>query len=226
MMASYADIIFFAVVAIYLGIKLFSVLGKKNEQDSNLEARGPKFAVPETVGEARQMIANQNIKAPEVAVKNNLNDFKFSSEEVKSGIKEIIEKDNSFSLGNFIEGAKIALEMLLKAFSEGDKKTLKGLLSDEIYATFEKQLDALSASNHVATKSLVGIDDIEIVSALVSGSRVKIGLKFMTEQISITKDSNGNVIEGDAKKIEHVEDAMEFERNARSSNPNWTIVSL
>ena len=226
MAASYADIIFFAVVAIYLGIKLFSVLGRKNEQDTNLESRRASYVMPEAMNANKPVMMGQGVKQPEVIIKNNLDDFKFSSEVAKSGIKEIIEKDSTFSLEHFVEGAKIAIEMLFKAFSEGDKKTLKALLTDELYANFEKQIDDANAKNYITTKSLVGIDETEIVSASTSGSRVRIGLRFMTEQINVTKDSNGNTIEGDSKKIENVEDVIEYERNTRSSNPNWTIISL
>lgn len=226
MAANYSDIIFFAVVAIYLGIKLFSVLGKKNDQDSNLESRRASYAMPEVMGENKPAIITQTVKQPEIVVKNILENFKFASDEAKSGIKEIIEKDASFSLENFVEGAKIAFEMLLKAFSEGDKKTLKSLLADDLYHSFEKQIDEANARNLVVTKSLVGIDEIEIISSSLSGSRSKIGLRFLTEQINVTKDINGNIIEGDYKKIENVEDKWEFERNTKSGNPNWTVVSL
>ncbi len=227
MTASYADIIFFAVVAIYLGIKLFAVLGKKNEQDANIESRRAPYRIPEVMNDSRQGLISPNVRQVEIVVKNNLENFKFASDEVKNGIKEIIEKDPNFSLETFVEGAKIALEMVFKAFSEGDKKTLKSLLSDDLYNVFEKQIDDTNARGLVTIKSLVGIiDDIDIVSASMAGSRAKIGLKLMTEQINATKDVNGNIIEGDTKKIEVVEDIWEFERNTRSGNPNWSVISL
>jgi predicted lipid-binding transport protein (Tim44 family) len=225
-MANSADIIFFAVVAVYLGIKLFSVLGKKNDQDTKLESRRASFALPEAIGDNKPVMMPQGIKQPEVIVKNKLEDFKFTSDDAKNGIKEIIAKDPSFSIEHFVEGAKIAFEMLLKAFSENDKKTLKSLLSDELFVNFEKHVDDMTAKNHISVKSLVGIDDIEITSAIINGSKFKIGLKFMSEQINVTKDVNGNIIEGDSKKIEVVEDHWEFERNTRSGNPNWAVVSL
>ena len=165
-------------------------------------------------------------KVQPVVIINNLDKFKFASEEAKSGIKEIIEKDNTFSLDNFVEGAKMAVEMVLKAYSEGDKSTLKELLADELYKNMSDHINDTITKNLVSTKSLIAIEDVEIVRASVAASRVKIGLRFLTEQINVTKDSNGNVVEGDPKAIITVEDDWEFERNIRSSNPNWTITSI
>lgn len=223
MTASYADIIFFAVVAVYLGLKLFSVLGKKNEQDSKIEIRKASIAMPEFQVERESA---QQKAAVVQAEKNKLENFTFLDENAKNGVKEIIEKDPSFALESFVEGAKMALEMLFKAFSTGDKKTLKQLLADDIYPGLEKQLDEHTNQNLVHIKSLVAIENVEIASASVAGSRAKIGLKFLTEQISVTKDSNGNIVSGNPKAIETVEDFVEFERNTRSSNPNWSITSL
>jgi predicted lipid-binding transport protein (Tim44 family) len=228
MAASYADIIFFAAVAIYLALKLFSVLGRKNDEDMNLESKAQSIRVVEVLGgkEVQQAGAPAALKPQVFVPKNNLEDFKFSDDAAKSGIKEVIEKDATFSLENFVEGAKIAFEMVLKAFSEGDKKTLKELLADDVYPDLEREIDSLKEKNLASTRSLVAIEDAEIVSASVSGSRVRIFLKFLTEQINFVKDADGNVVEGDTKAIISVEDVMGFERNTRSSNPNWTIVSL
>ncbi len=222
MTASYADIFFFAAVAVYLGLKLFSILGKKNEQDANIESRRPAMSIPDITLEKES--AQQ--KAAVQVEKNKLENFVFLNDEAKSGIKEIIEKDTSFALETFVEGAKIALEMVMKAYSSFDKKTLKELLTDDVYQSLEKQIDEFTAQKVVSTKSLVAIEKVEIESASISGSRVKIGLKFLTEQINVTKDSNGNVISGNPKAIENVEDVIEFERNTRSSNPNWSIIAL
>lgn len=226
MAANYGDIIFFAIIAVYLALKLFSVLGKKNDQDSKLESSratlGNNILPEKDIKPAAVAISSQ----PEMVKRNNLESFNFANEQAKSSIKEIIEKDTSFSLEGFFEGAKIAFEMLLKAFGEKDKNTLKELLSDELYPNFEKQLVDTSSRDHVVTKSLVAFENIEIESAEISGSRVRIGLKFLTEQINYVKDVNGNIIEGDPKAIIAVEDNWQFERNIRSGNPNWTIISL
>ncbi len=228
MTAGYADIIFFAVVAIYLGLKLFSILGKKNDNDTNLEARANTINIPGMPKAAEAVDAAAAMQARQVppVEKNKLENFKFASDTAKSGMKEVIEKDSNFALEDFIEGAKMAVEMVLKAYSDGDKAMLKELLSDELYGNMSAQLDSQLQQGLVATKSLIAIEDVEIASATVAASRVKIGLRFLTEQINVTKDSNDSVVEGDPKAIITVEDEWEFERNIRSSNPNWTIISI
>jgi len=222
MNSSSADIIFFAIVAVYLGIKLFSILGKKNEQDTNPEQNRAKIILPELVIERAETPESPII----MEEKNKLENFVFTDDAAKAGIREIIERDNSFALEPFVEGAKIALEMLMNAFSSGDKKQLKQLLDEDVYKILEQQIDEASKQNIVNIKTLVAIEKVEIEAAYLSGSRARIKLKFLTEQVNATKDSNGNIISGNPKTIETVEDTIEFERNIRSGNPNWSITSL
>lgn len=221
------DIIFLIAVSAYLAIKLFSILGKKNEQDTKVEAQRPAASLPEILRDKQKPVNLPNTTTPQQPVfKNNIDEFKFSNELAKSGLKEVIEKDPSFNIGMFIEGSKIAFEMVLKAFSQNDKNTLKGLLSDEMFANFEKLIDENIAKKLKVTKSLVGIDSVEFSEVSTNSSDVNITLKFLTEQINTVKDSLDNVIEGDSKNIETVEDILQFQRNIKSSNPNWTITSL
>jgi predicted lipid-binding transport protein (Tim44 family) len=221
------DIIFLIAVSAYLAIKLFSILGKKNEQDTKVEAQRPAASLPEILRDKQKPINLPNTTTPQQPVfKNNIDEFKFSNELAKSGLKEVIEIDPSFNIGMFVEGSKIAFEMVLKAFSQNDKNTLKGLLSDEMFANFEKLIDENIAKKLKVTKSLVGIDSVEFSEVSINSSDVNITLKFLTEQINTVKDSLDNVIEGDSKNIETVEDILQFQRNIKSSNPNWTITSL
>lgn len=221
------DIIFLIAVSAYLAIKLFSVLGRKNEQDTNLEAKKPASAPMPILKEIKKpnTVANNNNQQQPV-FKNNLDDFTFTDDVAKNGMKLVMENDKNFNIGMFLEGAKIAFEMVLKAFSENDKGTLKGLLSDEMYANFSQMIDDNIRNNIKITKSLVGIDSTEFSEVALSGTNVVIKLRFLTEQINTVKDANGNVIEGDAKNIEMVEDFWQFEHNIKSSNPNWVITSL
>ncbi len=226
MSASYGDILFFALVVVYLGFKLFSVLGRKNDEDNQIDPS--KFVVsslPNNI-EKKELNMPKAVRIQEQPVQNNLDKFSFVDDSVKQNIKDIIAKDPSFSLDNFIEGAKIAFEMLLKAHSEGDKKTLKNLLSDGLYDHLEKDIDKLAQEKHISNKSLVAFEKIEIDRADISNNVITMGLKFLTEQISSLRDENGKVVEGDPKAIIVVEDNWVFERNVKSSSPNWTIVSL
>jgi predicted lipid-binding transport protein (Tim44 family) len=221
------DIIFLIAVSAYLAIKLFSILGRKNEQDSNIEAKTPASAPMPVLKDIRKpnTVANNNTQQQPV-FKNNLDDFKFTDDVAKNGMKLVLENDKNFNIGMFLEGAKIAFEMVLKAFSQNDKGTLKELLSDEIYNNFSNMIDENIRNNIKVSKSLVGIDSAEFNEVSLNGSNIVIKLRFITEQINTVIDANGNVIEGDSKNIETVEDFWQFEHNIKSSNPNWVITSL
>lgn len=205
--AGYADIIFFAAVAVYLGIKLFSILGKRNEEDVNAEQKRANFRLPEGFPENQKLIQNVTpVVSLKPVVVNDLSKFKFTSDAAKAGIDEIIAVDKGFVIEDFVEGAKTALEMVLKAYSEGDKNSLKDLLADDVYKVFEAQLDDMKTRNLVNTKTLIAVDDVEITAAQIVSSRAKISLRFLTEQINIIKNSEGAIIHGDSKQIENVED--------------------
>ncbi len=232
MTATYGDIIFFAIVALFLGIKLFSVLGRK-ESDEDIRKIITKHEQA-SAGKLADLAAQAN-KKPALLKPVASNDQEKQeevideisySDEIKAILQNIKKADTSFEVNNFVYGAKAAFEMVMKAFSENDKNTLKMLLVPHIYDVLERKIDSNISSAITEQKSIVAIDAKEITAAQFANNVVKLRLNFMSEQINIVKDANGNVISGGATKIEVVEDSWEFERNIKSPNPNWLITAI
>jgi len=230
MNGNYGDIVFFALVAVYLAFKLNSVLGKKNEGDDSPREGSSKgmgsFGLnPETVSDvAVEEKAEKIVRLQDF--RKEIENFEYSSKKVKESLSTIVEKDRTMSISSVVDGAKYAFDMVLKAFSEADKATLKDLLSAKLYKDFSNKIDDLNKKDLVAEKSLVSITLDKITGAALSGNIAKIKMKFLTEQINLVKDEEGNVVEGDPKHIESIEDEWEFERNIKSSNPNWQIIAV
>jgi predicted lipid-binding transport protein (Tim44 family) len=230
----YADIIFFAIVAAYLGLKLFSTLGKRDKDDNgsllnNISARA--------AAEAERLSA----KKPTLVEKSDLKDKElkdkaiqpkaepeiiFINETVEANIKEISAKDAAFSVVNFLNGAKIAFEMAVESFAKKDKATLQTLLSEQLFVSFSNSIDEFSAKGLQKFTDIVSISKAEIVEASLNGTIARIRVDFVSEQISVTKDESGNIIEGSQTQIDEVDDSWVFERNITSKAPNWEIVAV
>jgi len=132
--------------------------------------------------------------------------------------------DPGFDPDSFAQGAKAAFEMILNAFSTGDRKALKGLLSPDVLKNFDTAIGEREAAGEILEDTLVGIRSSEIVEASMDGHHSVITLKFVSEQISALHDAEGNVIDGNPNEVIDVTDYWTFSRDTRSKDPNWTLI--
>lgn len=232
----YGDFVFLILVLAFLGFKLFSILGRR-ESDEDIErfkqfgSRESQASKPQEKPDFRnkasfQVSEKQMKMAEEVEVIDPLKDINFTDESIKEDFKLIMKRDLSFDPQNFIEGAKSAFEMVLKAYCEKDRETLKFLLDKEIYDEFSERIaeDEQKKINH--NINLVAVDIEEVQFAKLNTNVAKIGLKIQSEQINFVKNEDDEIIEGNTNDIDIVDDEWVFERNIKSSNPNWLITSL
>ncbi len=141
------------------------------------------------------------------------------------GIGRIIAADSSFDPGGFLGGARAAFEMIVGAFAAGDAATLRPLLSDEVFENFNGAIKARAKANETLHTTLVGIKSAEIIEAMLDGKTALVTVKFVSEQINVTKDSEGRIIDGDPSTIAVITDIWTFARNIRARDPNWTLVA-
>jgi len=146
--------------------------------------------------------------------------------ELAAALEQIEEADPSFAPRTFVEGAKMAYEMIIDGFAKGDKAALKNLLSREVFDGFARAIDERQAQGHRVESRFVGIDKATIQSAsLLGGRKAGITMAFVSELITATYDKAGEVIDGDPKEIREVTDVWTFERDVTSRNPNWKLVA-
>ena len=133
-------------------------------------------------------------------------------EEKISKLKTAYETINDFNHKKFLEGAKRAFETIISAFNKGDKKTLKKLVTENVFKSFEEAIDAKNINPDYQFFSL-NIERIEKV--FVEGNRIKICIKFISEQF---KNNDENTV---VKK----QDIWTFEKTTSSKDPNWLLSS-
>jgi predicted lipid-binding transport protein (Tim44 family) len=144
---------------------------------------------------------------------------------VAKGIEALVQKDSDFSPGEFLGGAKMAYEMIVTAFADGDKASLKPLLSREVYDGFVGAIEDRKKTSHTLESRFVGINKADITKVDIVGNDVQIGIKFVSDLITATLDSEGRVIDGDPAEIQEITDVWTFERQIASRDPNWRLVA-
>ena len=137
----------------------------------------------------------------------------------------IMASDRTFDRRHFVDGARVAYEMIVGAFATGDTKTLKPLLSREVYDGFAKAIEERDKRGEKVEMTFVGIEKAEIVEAALRGSTAQITIRFVSQSISATKDAQGNVIEGDPSRVNELVDIWTFARETNTNDPNWRLVA-
>jgi predicted lipid-binding transport protein (Tim44 family) len=215
----YLDIIFFAMVAGFLILRLRSVLGRRTGEEKPERWRRPRpgAAAP---GEARPNPARIGAPAPAPAPAAEM-----AGTPLDAGLTQIRLADQSFDPATFTPGARAAFEMIVGAFAQGDTAALRPLLNDEVYDQFSAAIRERLQRKHTHETTLIAIKSAELVEARMEGRDAIVTVKFVTEQVNVTRDEAGGVIDGDPNRVATVTDLWTFSRNTRSGNPNWLLVA-
>jgi len=221
--------IFFLVAAVVIFFQLRNVLGRRTGNER------PPFD-PYTAGRAREKEAaakQDNVvslprKKPGAEGDETyaaIDAFAPAGTELNKGLRAIKDADPSFEPKTFVDGAKMAYEMIVMAYADGDRKTLKNLLSREVYDGFVAAISERESRAEKIQSSFVGIDKADIVSAEMKGGEAHVTLRIVSELISATRDKAGEVIDGDPETVAEVKDVWTFARDTRSRDPNWKLVA-
>ncbi len=144
---------------------------------------------------------------------------------VWSGLDAIAEADRGFSPQAFLAGAKGAYDMVVHAFAAGDSDALKSLMSPEAFANFESAIHTRADAGHTMSTTVVSIDNATIDGAGLVGQTARISVRFAAKLASVTRDGQGEVVDGSANTVvEHI-DLWTFTRDVRSRDPNWQLTA-
>jgi len=212
------DIILLAMLAGFIILRLRSELGKKTGNEP-LPPAAPR--APSGNGQSQS-------QADYAADVQERNDTVIDMEEdpaIRRGYQDIRRADHSFDVPTFMQGAQAAYEMILEAFWSGDRQTLRDFLDDSVYNQFSAALDAREANGYRVENKLIEIDKADVIKAQLSGRMAEITVHFKAELIAVTKDKDGNLIEGDLSDAVEVNDRWTFARDTKSRDPNWLLVA-
>ncbi len=219
---AFFDIVFFALVAGFLILRLRSVLGRRtgNENRERWTPRLPQRAPAKpAAGPATDRPLPDN-----VTPLPGREPAGTGGSPLDAALTQIRLADPSFDPPRFAEGAKAAFEMIVTAFAQGDTGTLRPLLADDVYENFAAAIKGRQDAKQTLETTLIGIKAAEIVEARMEGRTAFVTVKFVSEQVNVTRNAAGEVVDGDANRVAAVTDIWTFARNTRASDPNWALV--
>jgi len=221
-----ADIPINAIVAAGLVCWLRSVLGTRSGDER--ERPNPFASNAETL--KKQPATEPGMAAPallpgkpaDMGAKLDRN-MSIEGESAGRGLMEVSRTDRTFDLATFLRGAQDAFIYIIEAFAEGDKTTLKGLLGDSVYAAFENVINERAAKGEKASVEIHSIRKTEVIDAQVRDKMAFITVRFVADETSLVRDSEGQVIFGNPDRVTETIDIWTFGRSVRSRDPVWLV---
>jgi predicted lipid-binding transport protein (Tim44 family) len=237
------DIILIGLVAIFLILRLRAVLGKRTGNERP-PARDP-FAPPTPPTQPTPRIGSD---APPSSGGQSGNDNVVSLPNANpqqrtspptsgpggiratvmpaaaAGVTAIRAVDSSFDSLNFAGGARAAFGTIVEAFAKGDSGTLRPLLDPSIFANFEAAIRSRAEKREKAETTLIGFEASDIAAASLQGTTAEVTVRFVSEQINVLRDAEGQVADGNPNEVLKVIDLWTFRRDVKSSDPNWVLV--
>lgn len=211
-------ILLLAMVAGIILFRLYTVLGRRTGNE-----REPQDRLRRIEAGAAQPAAENALALPDRATASPQ-----QSEErdgVAGALAAISRADRTFEANHFLEGAREAYRQVVTAFAARDRDSLRPLLSDEVYSAFDAEIRTHEERHETVKYALIGFSEVSIVHAELKGRIAEVTVHFAAQFVSSTTDANGLVVEGDAKAVRDVVDIWTFDRDTRSSDPNWTLVA-
>lgn len=219
--------LFFLVAAVLIFLQLRNVLGRRtgNEKppfepySARDLAKGPGSDDRKVVTLPRR---DGQDDEDQFAV---INAYSAAGTALNSSLREVYKSDPAFSPKEFLNGARMAYEMIVMAFADGDRKSLKGLLSRDVYEGFEQAISEREARGEKINSTFVGIEKADIIGAGVKDNEAHVTVRIICQLISATYDKGGEVVDGDADSVSEVTDIWTFARDIRSRDPNWKLIA-
>ena len=216
------EIVILAMIAAFLGLRLYSVLGRRAEHEE--EPIQGRFDGPVGNDNAQQAPApHPGEEHPGLPQYPGQQDYPAATPVVERGLREIVGVDRRFDAFAFMDGARAAYRMVLEAFWNGEKDELRQLCDADVYESFAAAIDAREEAGETLENRLVRIEETVIVSAGYDAPMARITIRFRSDIAAVTRDAEGNMIAGSLDDAIEANDVWTFSRNINSADPDWLL---
>jgi predicted lipid-binding transport protein (Tim44 family) len=223
--------IIFLALAVFIFLRLRSVLGQRTGSERPPYDRAAPNVVQRTQDNNNVVpmpgaVIDQAPLAPsaDVAPADRWKDVAEPGSPLAAGLDAIAAHDSSFDPRHFLSGARSAYEMIVLAFANGDRRSLKDLLSGEVYDSFESVIKDREKHEQKTETRFVSIDKAELVGAEARDRAAQLTVRFVSQMISVTRDKTGAIVDGNPDKVADITDVWTFARDTSSRDPNWKLV--
>lgn len=216
------DILVLLVVVVLLFLRLRSVLGTRPIQEKRIRLSKENAEKLYNIlkAEAEKLQGNEPSEKDD-----SQSELVPEGEPLNEVDKSLMEIPN-FNKNKFLKSAQQAFQIITEAFNKGDAETLEILLDKKLFKKFQDVIESRKHDNITAETDFIGFDKVDITKAQIKADKVaEITVEFVSEQINILRDAQGQVIEGDENYIQNITDVWTFERAISSTSPNWLLVS-
>ncbi len=216
MESSLTAIVILALVALFIGLRLYSVLGERtgHEQpilkpaDPDAEARLEPQAATRTAAPLATAEPDEMAYLPTAG----------------PGVRALLAADPSFDVARFLEGSKAAYRIILEAFWNGDLEALKPFVDTHVFETFSDAVEQRKKDGLVLDNRLVAIDQALIAGAEVDRNIALVTVRFEADIAAITRNAEGEVVAGSLSDAVQTRDRWTFRRDISSRDPNWLLI--
>ncbi|MEO1562347.1 MAG: Tim44/TimA family putative adaptor protein [Pseudomonadota bacterium] len=207
------QLVVLAGIALFVAIRLSSVLGTRDGYEAPIE--------PKKVNKTHDFEVIEGGLDQDIA-----DHFDVESSEGKA-LAEMKQAESSFNITEFLGGARQAYEMILMAYENDDRDTLEAFLAEDVYEGFSAALDERADKGLTVEAEFIGVRDLKMVGATFdSGAKfAEVTVAFTGELTSVVKDYDGNIVEGSKTEIKRQKDVWTFGRVMGSDDPNWQLVA-
>jgi len=204
-----------AGVAIFLILKLKSVLGTREGFE--------KPPTPMAVDKSRRA----GLEVIEGGPDRDITDHVEEGSDAAKALVAMKGADQSFMVGEFLQGARSAYEMILMGFEKGELDSIRPFLADDVFNAFSEVVAEREKKGLTVEAEFIGVSETTLVGADFdrSTSIGEMHVRFVGELRSAVRDSAGDIVEGDPKELKRQKDTWTFARTLGSSDPNWQLVA-
>jgi predicted lipid-binding transport protein (Tim44 family) len=210
------EIILLALVAAFLGLRLYSVLGKRTGHEQEPMIRRPieersAPLIPAITPNKEALGSGAVIASADIAPG------------AENGLRAIINADRQFDAELFLEGAKSAYKMTLEAYWAGERVVLQSLCDDDVLEQFTEVIANREERGETLENRLIRIENARIVDAEYDHPMARVTVRFDADIAALVKDADGNIIGGSMTDAVEAHDIWTFSRDLKSGNLNWIL---
>jgi predicted lipid-binding transport protein (Tim44 family) len=224
-----ADVLIYAIVAAGLIFWLRSILGTRHGDET--ERPNPYTVEPGTPSVDKHsglQDSSSGLVSGEDRIiqlrQNPTNQLSIGSLNAENGLIAITRAEKGFDIEHFLQGAQDAFVIIVEAFAKGDLDTLRSLLSEQVYNSFEKTIYDRNKRGETVATEIHAIRKMEVTDAFLRERMAYITIRFTADETCVIRDSDGEILSGNPERITEMIDVWVFARELRSRDPRWLLV--
>jgi predicted lipid-binding transport protein (Tim44 family) len=210
-----AVIVILALVALFIGLRLYSVLGERTGHEQQ-----PILKPAESDARAAPRVAQPASATPAPVESGDMAYVPTAG----PGVRAILAADSSFDVARFLEGSKAAYRMIMEAFWKGDLQTLSGHVDDHVREAFAAAVEQREKDGLKLDNRLVAIEQAVISEAALDRGLAVITVRFEADIAAVTRNAEGQVVAGSLSDAVQTRDLWTFRRDTNSRDPNWLLI--